>query len=141
MAEEEYEERWIAAAGDNEYELDKKQAQVLSRAISQGRGIVQFKDFIINIPFLKEFYLVSRFLRAEKIEGDQGFSPRIIAPETPPTKEEIEKIEAYRILQIERSKVIARGQLPSRELAKIPRITKEEFEKKRREALEKLRNL
>src|SRR6185437_10270321 len=51
-------ERWIAVVNENDYQLDEKQAKVLSDAISQGsRGVVQFDGFIISIPFLQEFYL------------------------------------------------------------------------------------
>src|SRR3990167_8136264 len=60
-----YEEEWIVIVNDNKYELNKQQAEILNNAISQGRGIVQFKEFIISIPFIKEFYLKRRFLKPE----------------------------------------------------------------------------
>lgn len=62
-------EKWVVVVNKNEYELDEKQARVLSDAIASGtRGIVQFKDFIISVPFIEEFYLVGKWQQPEQLE-------------------------------------------------------------------------
>lgn len=55
-------EEWVVVVNDSEYRLDEKQALIAQEAIAKGlRGIIQFKDFAISIPFIEEFYLSKRW--------------------------------------------------------------------------------
>lgn len=64
----EYEEIWEAViSGGNKYELSKRQAEVLMQEMATGnRGIIPFETFVISIPYVTEFYRVSRFLKNSK---------------------------------------------------------------------------
>ena len=63
-----YEEEWLVVMNTNgEYTLSKVQARILQQAIAQGnRGIIMFRTFAISIPYIAEFYMVSRFLKDAK---------------------------------------------------------------------------
>jgi hypothetical protein len=72
-----YDEVWEVKINKTEYLLGEMEAKVLQDAIASGsRGIVQFSEFIINIPFIEEFYLKSRELKKEyQLEGEVDYLP------------------------------------------------------------------
>ena len=47
-----------------EYRLSKKQAWVIQEAIARGeRGIIMFGTFSISVPYIVEFFRVTRFIK------------------------------------------------------------------------------
>lgn len=81
-------EEWIVVVNRNTYHLNEKQAKLLNDAIANGnRGIVQFKDFVISVPYIQELYLNRRW-RDEKYQ--------IEAPE------EVEVSEEQRLKNLKR---------------------------------------
>jgi hypothetical protein len=67
----EYIEKWVVVQNDHQYDLTDAQSKLLKKEIASGnRGIVQFKDVAINIPFIQEFYQKTKELKPRDIPGD-----------------------------------------------------------------------
>jgi len=127
-------ERWIAVVNENDYQLDEKQAKVLSDAISQGsRGVVQFDGFIISIPFLQEFYLDKAWEEIKYSDEDFKLLETTKSEDIP---QAITFTDEEKKLMIERSKLIARGysQEEINQIENRKTLTPEE-EKKRKQFL------
>lgn len=69
-----YEELWRVKLNTGaEYDLSQKQAWVIQEAIASGnRGIIMFKTFSVSMPYVSEFYRVSRFMKKDRqLTGSQ----------------------------------------------------------------------
>lgn len=61
------EESWVLIVGETEWLLNGKEAKILRDAIKQGsRGMVVFDEMVVNIPFIKEFYLKHKVIKPLK---------------------------------------------------------------------------
>lgn len=133
---------WTAVVNGHKYELSADQTEVLQKAIDSGsRGMIRFREFVINIPFIEEFYFRRRELRPEfrppLIETPEPEPlPVPIEPPKPLTEEQKKKLEEERKTIIERSKMVARGVLGWKEKPKVPQKSPEEFERLRKIALQ-----
>lgn len=65
QAAENYNEVWkVVLQNGSEYKLAQEQADKIKKAISMGsRGIIMFESFSISIPYIIEFYRLSRRLK------------------------------------------------------------------------------
>ena len=142
----EIKELWVVVINKEKYELDTKQAMVLNEAISKGnRGIIQFDGFIINIPFIQEFYLVRQW---ESLNTPIMLAePENTAP-IPLTKEQVEKKkkedEAYKewlVKEVELKKKIARNILGWNMPEPKNRLSSKEFDERRAALLEQAKRL
>ena len=65
--EDNYDEEWkVILSSKGEYILNKVQAVILKQAIATGQKAVIFKTFTIQIPYIVEFFLVSRFIKGTR---------------------------------------------------------------------------
>jgi len=62
-----YEEEWkVILNTKGEYTLSRVQALILKQAMAMGKKLVQFRTFLISIPYVAEFYREKRFLKGAK---------------------------------------------------------------------------
>ena len=144
MNDNRYNEVWILKVGDNEWSLNKDQAAILKSAIKSGnRGMVVFDEFVVNIPFIKEFYLDRKVLKPEfqlPIPlSEEELRERELAELTPEQRAEREnqRLKSWE----DARKKSARLNNFIKDKSVYKPMSQRDFEKRRKELLEQAKNL